>query len=81
MFNLNKIGKAICSINDNTQYKNKKLYICNDQLDDDIKQFNNMTLKTGKFQLTIELIKMLIDQQCLFVVRLGAVSHIMSLII
>ena len=54
MFNLNKIGKAICSINDNTQYKNKKLYICNDQLDDDIKQFNNMTLKTGKFQLTID---------------------------
>jgi hypothetical protein len=54
MFNLNKIGKAVCSIQDNVQYKNKKIFICNDQLDDDVKQFNDMTLKIGKFQLTID---------------------------
>jgi nucleoside-triphosphatase THEP1 len=53
-FNLQKCGDVICKIVDNPRYKNKKVSLCKDKLDDekdDIKQYEEMKLTTGMFQL------------------------------
>ena len=50
-FNLEKCGDLICKIVDNPRYKNKKVSLCKEKLDDDIKQFDDMTLSSGMFQL------------------------------
>jgi nucleoside-triphosphatase THEP1 len=51
MFNLEKCGDLICRIVDNPRYKNKKVALCKEKLDDDIKQFDEMKLSSGMFQL------------------------------